>query len=430
MVQDRRSFLTAVGVVGASTLASGCSSPEDESSSTTGNRPTTADQTQPPDTGTTVQNTQSMEAPRSAAHHDPDDGFAEMAPWLDDDTSVYTVEEPTREALVEALSQSGPRVVVFETSGTIDLDGKWIRLTNDNCWIAGQTAPSPGITIVRGRFRIAADNCVVQHLRFRPGDEGGGDPGSLDALNTDTDTSNNVIDHCSTSWSTDEVLSVGYQTDRTTVTNCLIYEPLVNSIHPKGAHGYCTLVGDGAERVFYGGNVLAHSSARNPRLKTKTRSAVVNNVMYDVDEATNLDDDTVATIIGNAYLDIDVNDAAIEGGRARVADNYTDPETRVTKNVYNLSLSPETAWTDTIADPLTGEETVAHNLTHAGARPADRTENDERIVQEVRDRTGQWIDSQEEVGGYPDLSVNSHSLDVPDTGLRAWLRQQALAVEQ
>ena len=70
----------------------------------------------------------------------------------------------------------------------------------------------------------------------------------------------------------------------------------------------------------------------------------------------------------------------------------------------------------------------------AGARPKDRDPVDTRIIQEITDRTGKIIDSQEEVGGWPDLASNVITLAIPAdpngdangngyTNLEEWLHQ-------
>ncbi|MFC4440335.1 MULTISPECIES: hypothetical protein [Natrialbaceae] len=41
--------------------------------------------------------------PSSKSAFDPDDGFAEPAPWLDDETPVITITESTREQFERAI---------------------------------------------------------------------------------------------------------------------------------------------------------------------------------------------------------------------------------------------------------------------------------------------------------------------------------------
>ena len=69
-----------------------------------------------------------------------------------------------------AIEAEGPRIVVFEVGGTIDMGGQQLKIANPYLTIAGQTAPSPGITVIKAETVIATHDVVIQHLRFRPGD--------------------------------------------------------------------------------------------------------------------------------------------------------------------------------------------------------------------------------------------------------------------
>ncbi|WP_330633021.1 pectate lyase [Halocatena halophila] len=374
--------------------------------------------------------------PNSSSQFGPGDGFAEAAPWLDDSTPVITIREPSRRQLVAALNVDGPRLVVFETSGTVDLEGRDLVVATDNLYLAGQTAPSPGVTLIRGRLTIAANDCVVQHLRVRLGDNGLEEPTegwALDAINTADGTANNVIDHVSASWSVDEVLSVGYDTTNTTVSNCLIAEALHDSVHPKGSHGYGSLIGNGATNVALLGNVWSQNTDRHPRLKADTDSVVINNLVHNYDDGTWLDPDTTAAIEGNVYLDPRSESANVfaeddvETAIAHLADNYTNGDVpMVDSNVTQVGERP--LWPDGLERVGAGR-TITHNLSNAGARPADRTEHDRRIIENIRNGVDSYIDSQTAVGGYPTLAVNTHSVSVPDTATRVWLRAKARDVE-
>ncbi|RRJ30154.1 RICIN domain-containing protein [Halocatena pleomorpha] len=368
------------------------------------------------------------------------DGFADTS-WLEEGVEVYTITEPTREAVEAAFTASGSRVVVFETSGTIDLGNETLAITEDNCWVAGQTAPSPGITFIKGMVQVDADNCVVQHVRSRIGPGDGSIQGN-DAVNTQDDTQNNVIDHCTASWGVDECLSVGYDTEDTTVTNCLIYEGLWDPYGNSADHNYGSLIGDGASNVTFAGNVWAKIRGRVPRLKSDTETVIVNNFAYFFDYAATADSSAVMSFVGNGYTGpLDTGNPVFEGSpTAYHTDNYAaDP---------SLDSDTDFAEPDSEGSPplwpsglteMPAADVESHNLGTAGARPAERTANDERIVGEIANRAGNdrldspydyWIGHHDEVGGYPDLPVNTHSLDVPDSGLRAWLDGWAQAVEE
>ncbi|WP_157231415.1 hypothetical protein [Halostagnicola larsenii] len=243
---------------------------------------------------------------------------------------------------------------------------------------------------------------------------------------------NNVIDHCSTSWAVDETLSVGYRTEDTTVSNCIIAEGLNDATHTKGEHGYGTLVGDGAQNVALIGNAWAHNTGRNPAPKGDTTTVIANNVIYHAtDWITSFggpgpgeDVPARSAVVGNAYHR--VSSHYIQYGHVYHEDNYTDPGTP--EAVPDERLNDRPLWPNTL-DQLPASELPEYQFTNAGARPADRTHHDQRIVDDIRNRTGDIIDSQDEVGGYPDLPENTRKLHPPQGGLRQWLRMWSRKVE-
>src|SRR4029453_15317451 len=104
-------------------------------------------------------------------------------------------------SLKACVDASGPRVCVFEVSGTIRITSD-MMIRKNPLTIAGQTAPSPGIMIRGASLRIQASDILIQHVRIRVGDDANGpDPGNRDALKIEgTDVKpvrNIVIDHCS-----------------------------------------------------------------------------------------------------------------------------------------------------------------------------------------------------------------------------------------
>ena len=135
-------------------------------------------------------------------------------------------------SLRAALDADGPRIVVFEVGGVIDLNLKSLSIKKPYLTLAGQTAPSPGITTIRGAIYISTHDVLIQHLRVRPGDAGrpkrsGWEP---DGISTSGGNAYNiVIDHCSISWAVDENLSAsgprtagpGATSHRITFSNCI-----------------------------------------------------------------------------------------------------------------------------------------------------------------------------------------------------------------
>ena len=173
-------------------------------------------------------------------------------------------------SLREAVSKKYPRIIVFEVDGTIHLESK--LNIQANVTIAGQSAPGEGICIADQSVQISGDNIIIRYLRFRLGDkfqrgEMVDGNGSDDALGGNK-RKNIIIDHCSLSWSNDEVFSI-YGGDSTTLQWNLIAEPLNYSYHyEKGDkdfenHGYGGIWG--GKHLSAHHNLFAHCVSRNPR---------------------------------------------------------------------------------------------------------------------------------------------------------------------
>lgn len=157
-----------------------------------------------------------------------------------------------------ALSQPGPRTIVFDVSGTIFLT-KALYIS-DNTTLAGQSAPGDGICLADYPVTIGS-NTITRYMRFRLGNrqvafhEGDG----LGAM----EQHDLIIDHCSVSWSIDECCSI-LGNVRSTLQWTLVAQSLVNSGHVKGAHGYGGNWG-GTYASFHH-NAIVHHSSRTPRL--------------------------------------------------------------------------------------------------------------------------------------------------------------------
>lgn len=196
---------------------------------------------------------------------------------------VTTLEDNGKTSLKGSLrwanAQAGPRIIVFDVSGTIFL--KSALKINENTTIEGQTAPGDGICIADYPVTLNSKT-ITRYLRFRLGNrqvahhEGDG-LGGMDLHDV-------MVDHCSVSWSIDECLSV-YGSKNLTVQWCLAGQSLKNAGHSKGAHGYG---GNwGGSGATYHHNLLAHHESRVPRLgprqstQTDERMDLRNNVFYN-----------------------------------------------------------------------------------------------------------------------------------------------------
>ena len=158
----------------------------------------------------------------------------------------------------QAVSGSDKKIVVFDVGGVIAL--KSDVSIGANTTILGQTAPAPGITLRYYTVNPNGNNIVMRYIRMRRGSEKDVNDGA-DASWTRNHTSI-MIDHCSFSWSIDEVASF-YDNNNFTMQWCTIGESLNNAGHGKGAHGYGGIWG--GKLASFHHNLICHVNNRSPR---------------------------------------------------------------------------------------------------------------------------------------------------------------------
>ena len=156
----------------------------------------------------------------------------------------------------QAVSNSN-RIVVFDVAGVIALETE--LSIKDNITILGQTAPYPGITI-RYKTLRPGNNNIIRFIRIRRGNEKGVDDGA-DAI-WQRQKTGIILDHCSFSWSTDEIASF-YDNNNFTMQWCTLGESLVHAGHSKGPHGYGGIWG--GKLASFHHNLICHVENRSPR---------------------------------------------------------------------------------------------------------------------------------------------------------------------
>lgn len=350
---------------------------------------------------------------------------------------VYTVttledygpgEQPIQGSLRHALSENN-RTVVFAVSGTIYLKSI-LSPTLKNVTIAGQTAPGDGITLAHYGLNLGgSENVIIRYMRFRPGITHMNDePDAIDGV----DIKDLILDHVSTSWSTDETLSV-YRSENITVQWSMVSESLTMSGHEKGKHGYGGIFG--GKNATYHNNIIATHTSRNPRIggsnPGQTSVDFNNNVIYNWG---------FNSIYGGNFSDVNIVNNYMKPGPGTkanqyktivnpgifgspsswyVAGNYMFGASDVTAN-NRLGIINPTADATLRNDPIpfpeqrkrelkSAEEAYQEVLGKAGATLPKRDAVDARIVNDIINGTGRFINNEYEVGGYPQL----HSLPAP-----------------
>jgi hypothetical protein len=339
-------------------------------------------------------------------------------------------------SLRQALSTKKPAIVVFSISGTIHLESP-LNIPS-NTTIAGHSAPGDGICIADQPVVLKGDNIIVRYMRFRLGDRHQNKgkvhgSGSDDAFGG-TRRKHIIIDHCTMSWSTDEALSV-YAGDSTTLQWNLIAEPLNYSYHfEEGGkdfqkHGYGGILGGRHISIHH--NLYAHCQSRTPRFEGNRNilpdtefADFRNNVIYNWagnnvygGEGGNYN------IIGNYYkfgpatskrakfqvVNPFKKDPDIPYGKYFINKNYVDGSVETTLNNW-LGVVMDNG---TSADAEKSKQNAAFPAelitTHAALDAYElvlklvgasfqRDSVDQRIINEVKNRTGRIIDVQ---GGFP-----------------------------
>ncbi|MCP4643743.1 MAG: pectate lyase [bacterium] len=319
-------------------------------------------------------------------------------------------------SLRAACDTPGPRIVVFRVGGIIELK-QTLQLTEPFITIAGQSAPGDGVCLTNYACVVSTHDVVIRYLRCRPGDEMGVE---LDALSL-SGSRNVVLDHCSTSWSNDETLSVsGAGQTNITVQWCFITESLDTSHHSKGSHGYGTLLRTDGNVTFHH-NLYAHHRTRCPRPGTYGEAPGLhldfrNNVVYNwmSPAGYSAEDAVTMNYVGN-YLKPGPSSTArdyafsvggdatkmyVEGNVVEGVDATADNWVLVRGMREGTKLDQPIDIAVVATDPA--DEAFRKVLETGGATLPVRDSVDGRIVQEIADGTGRIINTQTDVGGWPE----------------------------
>ena len=365
-------------------------------------------------------------------------------------------------SLRAAVEAKGPRTVVFRVSGTIDPKSD-LRIKNPNITIAGQTAPGDGICIKRYPLMISADEVIIRYLRVRFGDESGQDSDAISARYV----KNLILDHVSASWSVDETMSI-YHCENITVQWCLITESMFNSNHSKDTHGFGGIWGSNYSTYHH--NLLAHHTSRNPRFASGCGNTDYrNNVLYNwgyqscyggekqqqgnpkfnfsnINMVANYYKQGPATSPGKVSHRIASPSSRGDGdnGKWYIADNVVEGNASVTADNWNGGVQPpksvfklDEPWSSMPINQQTAENAYYSVLENAGATLPKRDAVDARIIEEIRNGYATYegptykqknampdkskksgiIDSQNDVGGWPELKSTPAPTDTDHDGM-------------
>lgn len=369
---------------------------------------------------------------------------------------VTNLNDSGKGSLREAIRTKGARVIIFDVGGAIELKSD-IRITNPDVTVAGQTAPSPGITLHGRSLKIRASNVVVQHIAVRPWNgerpEKGDERDAITIFSCDDceeGASDILLENVSTTWGVDENIGFwGKKLERVTVRNSLIAEGLRNAGHPKGVHSMGSLIGGNVSAAEITGNFFASNLRRNPVVGGGASAYVANNFIYNpgrnsvhVYQGAN----TRVSIIGNVTLkgpDTDERMTPFQiqgdlstdspGAEIYAADNHCC-DGRAGSGDWRpddpLAAEPVTVSASWRVIPAA--DVWSHVSRYAGSRPAERGATDARIVSGAERGDGRVIDSPQEVGGDPIAPGTEKAPAMPDrplelaggsgmTRLAAWL---------
>lgn len=290
--------------------------------------------------------------------------YAQGGRGTDGTTNVYHVTSLKDDKNVEgtlrwALAQTGPRTIVFDVSGYIDLVSD-LKIPS-NTTIAGQTAPAPGITLRYYTVNTSdAENVIIRYMRFRRS--------QVKDVNDGADAvwgrhgKSIILDHCSFSWSIDEVASF-YDNRDFTMQWCVVAEGLCNSGHTKGGHSYGGIWG-GKNATFHH-NMITNVQNRVPRLC----GARFNWNGYDTETYGNSVQAERVDVRNNLYYNWGNGNGAYGGmgGYHNLVNNYykAGPGTKNTSRVFQGSANSSGDSNGVLPDGLPGRFYIDGNYVTA-----------------------------------------------------------------
>ncbi|MBQ8514803.1 MAG: RICIN domain-containing protein [Ruminococcus sp.] len=358
-----------------------------------------------------------------------------------------------------------PRIVVFDVGGVIELQST-LCIPEDcgNVYVAGQTAPGDGITLINYDFgAMGSSDVIIRNVHVRVGDMNGKSTGGMGLGSCN----NSIVDHCSISWATDEGFSSRQAANITFQWN-IIGESLNESVHYNAddrtqtePHSFAASIGGNIGSFHH--NLLIDCTGRNWSLAGAMEASskvyggqldIRNNVVYNWRDRTTDGGARRVNFVNNYYKAGSVSNTnmhifSIDGNELSVDDmqmGYVSGNVMVkTDGSYALKASDD-AWAvgkavcggkggatvndvrsntqffEPYVETQSAEEAYQSVIKAAGANALNDTGwdyIDSRYIKEVTNgsytHTGSKaglkgiIDSQNDAGGYPSKSNFEHS---------------------
>lgn len=323
----------------------------------------------------------------------------------------------------EALEAGGPRIVIFNVAGIIQLKER-IRIRAPYITISGSTAPGEGVCIAGDTVEIDTHDVIIRHMRFRRGSTWVGDRN--DSLGGNP-VGNIMIDHVSASWGSDENMSMyrhmyqptdGSQEQKLPTVNITIQYSIFSECLNPYNHSFGSTIG-GYNATFHH-NLWANNSGRNPSVGMIYDFTFANNVVFNWGHRTTDGGDhrSFYNIINNYYKPgpATPRDKSIsyrflkpesrrakppvdDFGRAYVAGNVAEGNTRVSTDNWQGGVQVDAMGdADKILSQIRADHPYPHAyldiqsandafqtvLQHAGATLPKRDAVDKRVTQTVR----------------------------------------------
>ena len=338
------------------------------------------------------------------------------------------------------VEMSEPRYIVFDVSGTIELDFK-SRFVKPYAYIAGQTAPGKGICIKASNINIGSD-VICRHMRFKRGlGVYGENTGNAMGM---SGADHAIVDHCTAAWGTDETVS-GRGAKNISFQYNVISEALGIAGHKNYAdgtnHGFAATI-DGKVGSYHH-NLLVNCNGRNWSMgggmdgenRAIGQMDIFNNVVYNwcgrttdggchevnfVNNYYKMGPDTKRTQLFTQQYEnvghIESKWQAYIAGNIRENKNHTltqdkygdtynytlsngatDPNTRTDQYAYKTFVNEP--FFESFATIHTAKDAMKIVTSYSGATMPMRDEHHQRNIRETIDGTYTYVGSKSKIKG-------------------------------